>query len=60
MNNAKSTIFKKGIQISNYTLIWYFECTYYLIILYVCYNKKCVNVRQLLVLTYQHHKSTKF
>ena len=30
MNNAKSTIIKRGTQISIYTLIQYFECTYIL------------------------------
>ena len=60
MNNAKSTIFKRGIQISIYTLIQYFEYTYYLILLHACYNKKCLSVRQFLVLTHGHHKSAKF
>ena len=40
MNKAKSTTFKKGTQISIYTLIRYFECTYYVILLYACHNKR--------------------
>ena len=40
MNNIKSTIFKRGTQISVYTLVWYFKCSYYLILLYACYNKR--------------------
>ena len=39
MNNIKSTIFKRGTQISIYTLVQYFECAYYITLLYVCYNR---------------------
>ena len=40
MNNAKSSIFKRGTHISIYTLVQYFKCTYYLILLYACCNKR--------------------
>ena len=39
-NNAKSIIYKKEVQINIYTLIQYFKCTYYIILLYACYNKR--------------------
>ena len=40
MNNVKSTIFRRGTQIGICTLVQYFECTYYIILLYACYNKR--------------------
>ena len=40
MNSVKGTIFKRGTQISIYTLVQYFEGTYYIILLYACYSKR--------------------
>ena len=56
MNNAKSTALKREIKISIYTLIWYFKCTYYLILLYAYHNKRELKCKLTpLVLTYWHH-----